>query len=195
MPPLSKKEKGQYLPAPYSFSYVSGIPRVPVEGEVFSVNEILIFGVIIGGIFSAIGSAVLVHMGELIDRFPVEGEGERERSMWSPREFTRYAVIFYWPLYIVGAAMMIPGTRVLTVGGIAILFGLVLFMLTALVFSVATYNLMQSGREKSTKQRFLGSFFGTRNLFRVSPYRAGSFRSRKKEKDSGNDKDTREKQD
>lgn len=164
-----------------------------MDREVFSVNEIFIFGVIIGGIFSVIGSAVLVHLGELIDRFPVEGEGERERSMWSPREFTRYAVLFYWPLYIVGAAMLIPGTRVLTVGGIAMIFGLLLFMLTALVFSIATYNLMQSGREKSAKQRFLGSFFGTKNLFRTPPYRAGGFRSRKKEKDTGNDKDLHEK--
>jgi hypothetical protein len=163
--------------------------------EVFPMNEILIFGVILGGIFSAIGSAILIRMGEMIDRFPVEGEGERERSMWSPREFTRYAVLLYWPLYIVGAAMLVPGTRILTVGGIAMIFGLVLFMLTALVFSVATYNLMKSGREQRKNHRLLGSFFGSKNLFRPSPYRPGGFRSRKEEAAAGNDKNPHDKQD
>lgn len=122
-------------------------------------EEALLFGVVIGGVFSAIGSAVLVHLGEIIDRFPREGEEERERSVWSPREFTRYAVAVYWPLYLTGAAMLVPGTRLLTVAGIATIFGLVLFMVTALVFSVATYNLMQSGgRERSPRGRLFQSF-------------------------------------
>ena len=107
-------------------------------------NEILFFGVIFGGIFSLFSSIVLVQMGILIDRFPTANEEERERCMWSPREFTRYAVLLYWPVYIVGAWMLLPGTRILTVAGIATLFGLVLFMVTALIFSIATYNLMRA---------------------------------------------------
>ena len=152
-------------------------------------NELLLFGVVIGGIFSAIGSAILVHMGELIDRFPQGDEEERERSVWSPREFTRYAVLLYWPLYIVGAAMLIPGTRILTIGGIALIAGLVLFMLTALIFSVATYNLMQSGRDGKSPRRGLGSILAAGNLFRVSPYRPGKSGSRKQERKSGTDQD------
>jgi hypothetical protein len=159
------------------------------------VNEFLVFGVIIGGIFSALGSAILLHMGVMIDRFPLEGEGDRERSMWSPREFTRYAVLIYWPLYLAGAAMLIPGTRLLTVGGIAMISGLVLFMLTALVFSVATYNLMQSGRRGRPAGRNLGSIFGTRNLFRTYAYRPGGSGSRKQESHAEKENDTHQKHD
>ena len=121
-------------------------------------HEILFFGVIFGGIFSLFSSLILVHMGMLIDRFPVGDEEERERCIWSPREFTRYAVIFYWPLYIVGAAMLVPGTRIMTVAGIATLFGLVLFMITALIFSVATYNLMRSKSRGSSSPSIMVSF-------------------------------------
>ncbi|HNS82207.1 MAG TPA: hypothetical protein PKL26_00510, partial [Methanolinea sp.] len=70
----------------------------------------------------------------------------------------RYAVIFYWPLYIVGAAMLVPGTRIMTVAGIATLFGLVLFMITALIFSVATYNLMRSKSRGSSSPSIMVSF-------------------------------------
>ncbi|MCQ8894183.1 MAG: hypothetical protein NQU46_06085 [Methanolinea sp.] len=58
-------------------------------------HEILLFGVVIGAIFSIFASAILIHLGTLIDRFPLEDEGERERTLWSPREFTRFAVIVY----------------------------------------------------------------------------------------------------
>lgn len=112
--------------------------------EAHLMNEILFFGVIFGGIFSLFSSIILVHMGRLIDRFPTEHEEERERCIWSPREFTKYAVMLYWPVYIVGAWMLIPGTRILTVSGIATLFGLILFMVTAIIFSIATYNLMRA---------------------------------------------------
>ncbi|MEM2123823.1 MAG: hypothetical protein QXL43_00610 [Methanolinea sp.] len=134
-------------------------------------NEILVFGVVIGGVFSAIGSAVLVHLGETIDRFPREGDEKRVRSVWSPREFTRYAVAIYWPLYLAGAVMLLPGTRLLTVAGIATIFGLVLFMVTALVFSVATYHLMQSGGRKESPR--VGLFSSLLAGKPVSPYPRG----------------------
>jgi len=117
--------------------------------EVHAMNEILFFGVIFGGIFSLFASIVLIHMGKMIDRFPTENEEERERCIWSPKEFTKYAVLIYWPVYVTGAGMLIPGTRLLTVAGIATLFGLILFMITALVFSIATYNLMRAQRRGS----------------------------------------------
>ncbi len=130
-------------------------------------HEILFFGVIFGGIFSLFSSLILVHMGMLIDRFPVGDEEERERSIWSPREFTRYAVMVYWPMYFLGAAMLIPGTRVLTVAGIATLFGLILFIVTALVFSGATYNLMRAQRKGSGSPLVIGSVLKPEGLLRA----------------------------
>ncbi|HOT03919.1 MAG TPA: hypothetical protein PK069_07055 [Methanolinea sp.] len=130
-------------------------------------NEILFFGVIFGGIFSLFSSLVLVHMGLLIDRFPDGNEQARERSIWSPREFTRYAVMIYWPMYIAGAAMLVPGTRVLTVAGIATLFGLILFMITALVFSGATYNLMRAQRKGSGSPLVIGSVMKPQSILRA----------------------------
>jgi hypothetical protein len=131
------------------------------------VNEILFFGVIFGGIFSLFSSLILLHMGMLIDRFPVENEEERERSIWSPEEFTRYAVAFYWAMYLAGAGMLIPGTRVLTVAGIATLFGLILFMVTALIFSGATYNLMRAKNKGSGSPSAIGAMMKPGNLLRA----------------------------
>lgn len=130
-------------------------------------NEILFFGVIFGGIFSFFSSIILIHLGRLIDRFPTEHEDERERSIWSPREFTKYAVICYWPVYVVGAWMLIPGTRILTVGGIATLFGLILFMVTAIVFSIATYNLMRAKNKGSKTPTVMGGMMKPGTLLRA----------------------------
>lgn len=107
-------------------------------------HELLIFGLAIGAVFSLFGSLALIHMGGLIDRFPTEKEDERERSLWSPGTFTKISTACYWMLYGICVVMLIPGTRLLTVSGIAMFFGLILFMLTALVFSLATYNMMRS---------------------------------------------------
>lgn len=130
-------------------------------------NEILFFGVIFGGILSFFSSIILIHMGRLIDRFPTENEEERERCIWSPGEFTKYAVAIYWPAYITGAAMLIPGSRILTVSGIATVFGLILFMITALVFSGATYNLMRAKNKGSRTPSVFGGLVQPGNLLRA----------------------------
>lgn len=130
-------------------------------------HEILFFGVIFGGIFSLFSSLILVHMGMLIDRFPVGDEEKRERSIWSPREFTRYAVMIYWPMYFAGAAMLVPGTRIMTVAGIATLFGLILFLITALIFSGATYNLMRAQGKGSGSPMATGSMIRPESILRA----------------------------
>lgn len=107
-------------------------------------HEILMFGLAIGAVFSLFASLALVHMGRMIDRLPTENEEERERSLWSPQTFTKISTACYWMLFVLCAVMLVPGTRLLTIAGIAMFFGLVLFMLTALVFSVVTYNVMRS---------------------------------------------------
>lgn len=114
-----------------------------------TMQELLIFGLAIGTVMSLIISAVLLRLGVMIDRFPVAGEEERELSLWSPVQFTRISVLTYWPLYIVGGYMVFQPERLMWIGGITLLFGLVLFLFTAVLFSAAVYNLMRSGNKES----------------------------------------------
>lgn len=111
-------------------------------------EELLVIGLVMGAVVSLMLTAVLLRLGVMIDRFPVENE-EREKSLWSPIEFTRLSVLLYWPLYITGGYMMFQPTKLLLIGGITLLFGLLLFLFTALVFSVAVYNLMRSNNRES----------------------------------------------
>lgn len=112
-------------------------------------EELLIIGVVIGAVVSLMLTAVVLRLGVMIDRFPVEYDEEREKSLWSPVEFTRLSVLFYWPLYIVGGYMVFQPEKLLWIGGIALLFGLLLFLFTAMVFSGAVYNLMRSNNRES----------------------------------------------
>jgi hypothetical protein len=112
-------------------------------------EELFIFGLAIGAVLSLIISAVLLRLGVMIDRFPIAGEEERELSLWSPVQFTRISVLTYWPLYIVGGYMVFQPERLMWIGGITLLFGLVLFLITAVLFSAAVYNLMRSGNKES----------------------------------------------
>ncbi len=112
-------------------------------------EELFIIGLIMGAVVSLMLTAVLLRLGVMIDRFPVNNEGERDRSLWSPIEFTRLSILFYWPLYFVGGYMVFQPSRLLLIGGITLIFGLVLFLFTALVFSVAVYNLMRSSNRES----------------------------------------------
>lgn len=107
-------------------------------------DEIFAVGLIFAGILSVMVSLALVKMGKVIDAFSIEEEPERDRSMWSPLEFTRIIVALFWIFFLLAAYMISLGTRVMLVVGIATIAGLVLFLGTALVFSVATFNLMRS---------------------------------------------------
>jgi hypothetical protein len=64
-------------------------------------------------------------------------------------QFTRISVLTYWPLYIIGGYMMFQPERLMWIGGITLLFGLALFLITAVLFSAAVYNLMRSGNKDS----------------------------------------------
>jgi len=115
-----------------------------------SMQELFIFGVAISGIFCLLLSAMLLRLGLMIDRFPVSEEEPRDRSLWSPREFTRISVMTFWPVFILGGYMVVQPSRLTMIGGIAILVGMVLFLVTAVIFSVSVLNLMkrQSGESK-----------------------------------------------
>ncbi len=110
-------------------------------------NEIVIIGLAMGFVFSFICSLVLLKMGQIIDRFPTGHEEARERSIASPVEFTRLSVILFWILFVIGSLMVLQGTRVMLVAGIATLFGICLYLITAVIFSFAVFNLMQSRKQ------------------------------------------------
>jgi Na+-transporting methylmalonyl-CoA/oxaloacetate decarboxylase gamma subunit len=88
-------------------------------------------------------SVAVLRLGYLVDRFP-DGKEERERSIWSPREATRLFVVVYWGLLVTGTYLLLQESRFFTVSGIAMLFGAVIFLLTAVLFSAAVLNLMKS---------------------------------------------------
>ena len=110
-------------------------------------QEIFIFAVAFSGIFCLLLSAMLLRLGLMIDRFPASEEEPRDRSLWSPREFTRISVLIFWPLFIIGGSMMLSPSRVVMVVGIATLVGMVLFLVTAVIFSVSVLNLMKRKRD------------------------------------------------
>lgn len=110
-------------------------------------QEIFIFAVAISGIFCLLLSAMLLRLGLLIDRFPVSEEEPRDMSLWSPREFTRISVVIFWPLFITGGIMMLYPSRVVMVVGIATLVGMVLFLVTAVIFSVSVLNIMKRKKD------------------------------------------------
>jgi hypothetical protein len=114
-------------------------------------QELFLFGVAIGGVICLLLTAMLLRLGEMIDRFPTGDEENREKSLWSPREFTRLSVIFFWPLFGIGSFMILRPDKLVIVGGIAILVGVVLFLLTAVIFSFSVYNVMQSKRKENSK--------------------------------------------
>jgi hypothetical protein len=114
-------------------------------------DEIFAVGLVFAGILSGMSSLALLKMGRMIDAFPDECESERDQSMWSPVEFTRIFVALFWVFFGLGGFMIYLGSRIMLVFGIATIAGLILFLFTALIFSVATFNLMRtrSGREGS----------------------------------------------
>jgi len=66
-------------------------------------------------------------------------------------EFTRIFVGLFWVFFGLGSYMIYLGSRIMVVFGIATVACLLLFLVTALIFSIATFNLMRTraGREGS----------------------------------------------
>jgi hypothetical protein len=95
-------------------------------------------------VFGLACSVAVLRLGYLVDRFPDGKEEERERSIWNPREATRVFVVLYWGLLGAGTYLLLQESRYFTISGIATLFGAVLFMLTAVLFSAAVLQMMKS---------------------------------------------------
>jgi hypothetical protein len=126
-----------------------------------TMEELLIIGIIIGAVVSLMLTAVLLRLGVMIDRFPMSNDGEREKSLWSPVEFTRISVILYWPLYIIGGYMVFQPVRIMLIGGITLVFGLFLFLVTAMLFSAAVYKLIRSKNRESGMPAPVPGLMGT----------------------------------
>jgi hypothetical protein len=111
-------------------------------------NEIVLLLLSIVGIFSVACSIALIALGKMIDRYPVGDETSRERSLSSPAESTKLAVIVYWSLFIPGAWAVLQEGIVTRIVGITLFFSIGLFMFTALAFSFAVLSTMRGGKKE-----------------------------------------------
>lgn len=114
-------------------------------------QEFIVIGLVVTAVTCIVLSAILIKFGEIIDRYPAGEEEERDRSRWSPREFTRISVTIVWLLFIPGAWMTLQQSRFMVVGGIALIIGLLLFLLTAVIFSMSVLKMMGSGTGRNGK--------------------------------------------
>jgi hypothetical protein len=110
-------------------------------------NEIILLLLAVVGIFSIACSAALVALGKMIDVFPQGDESTRTRSLTSPVESTKLAVVLFWCLFIPGAWAVLQEGIITIIVGITLIFSICLFMFTALVFSFAVLSSMK-GRMK-----------------------------------------------
>jgi hypothetical protein len=101
------------------------------------VNDIFLFLLGIAGVFSLPCSGALLALGKIIDRYPTEYEDERVRSLSSPLESTRLAVIVFWILFLSGTWAVLQQDRLIMISGITMIFATFLFLFTALAFSFA----------------------------------------------------------
>jgi hypothetical protein len=116
-----------------------------------TVNEILLLLLPIVGVFAIGCSVALLALGKMIDRFPAGDESIRERSLASPIESTKIAVLIFWALFIIGIWAVLQETRFGLILGITTLFSVCLFMFTALVFSFAVLSTMRGRRNRIEK--------------------------------------------
>jgi hypothetical protein len=105
-------------------------------------NELVILAVGALAVFGLVLSAALLRMGVRIDRWPL-GEEKRERSIAGPVRATRISAALFWALFVLGSCLVLQDSRLMVIGGIVTLFGSVLFLSTALVFSLAVYGTMR----------------------------------------------------
>jgi len=109
-------------------------------------NEILLLLLGIVGIFAIGSSIALIALGKMIDAYPVGDESKRRKSLASPIESTRIAVVIFWALFMVGGFGVIQESRFGLILGITAIFSVCLFMFTALVFSFAVLGSMKKRR-------------------------------------------------
>jgi len=118
-------------------------------------NEIYLLLLGFLGVFAAGSSIALLSLGKVIDQFPAGDESKRARSISSPIETTRIAVIIFWALFVFGTWAVMQESRILLITGVTTFFAICLFMFTALVFSFAVLNAMRNKKTLAEKQPVL----------------------------------------
>jgi predicted lysophospholipase L1 biosynthesis ABC-type transport system permease subunit len=114
--------------------------------EVVRMNELLLFLLGIAAVFLILCSVALLALGKMIDACPTGKEDRRERSFASPVESTKLAVVMLWALFFPGVWAVLQENRITLILGITTLFSVCLFMLTALIFSVAVLSTIKRKR-------------------------------------------------
>jgi hypothetical protein len=114
-------------------------------------EPLLLLGLVFCAFLGLVLSKTLLVYGKSIDQYPTSEEETREISLWSPRMFTRMSVLAFWPLFIIGGILVFQQSRFMLVGGIALITGLLLYLVTAVVFSAAVFRTMASAGRESNK--------------------------------------------
>ncbi len=113
-------------------------------------NEITLLLLAVVGVISLAGSHVLIALGKMIDEFPQGDETTRTRSITSPNESIKIAVVLFWGLFIPGAWAVLQEEIVTKIVGITLLFAICLFMLTALAFSFSVLSAMSRRKNENS---------------------------------------------
>lgn len=100
-------------------------------------NEVLLLMIGICGILSIPCSGALLMLGKTIDRYPTDYEDKRERSLASPVESTRIAVVIFWLLFLAGTWAALQNDRIIWIAGVTMIFATLFFLFTAMAFSFA----------------------------------------------------------
>jgi hypothetical protein len=110
---------------------------------VIGINELLLLLLGFAGVFAVGSSIVLLAFGRKIEQFATGDEARRTRSITSPVETTKISVALFWVLFVIGGWALLQESRFVMIAGITILVAICLFMLTALIFSLAVLKTMR----------------------------------------------------
>ncbi len=112
-------------------------------------NEIILVLLAIVGVISLASSFALITLGKMVDEFPQDDEPSRTRGITGPVESTKIAVVLFWILFLFGAWAVLQDEIITVIVGITLLFAICLFMLTALVFSLAVLSTMSRRKNEN----------------------------------------------
>lgn len=112
-------------------------------------NELILLLLGIVAVFSLASSVALLQMGVMIDRYPVEGEERRQKGLASPVESTKISVLIFWALFGIGAFALFQEGKYMLILGITTIVAIVLFMMTALIFSFVVFSLLRKRKKSS----------------------------------------------
>ena len=145
----------------------------------------LMIGLALTALLSLILSKILLKYGKSIDHYPVSGQEKREISVWSPMMFTRLSVLAFWPLFIIGSFMVFQQSRFILVGGIALIIGLILYLGTAVIFSVSVFNAMASAGKERNRSNPVPGVMGRLSPLPLKPYTCSRLRPQGKTSRTG----------